>query len=408
MKRIFLLLLAALLSLSFLSCAAPKEGSDPAPTGAGSSETEAAGDTFIVRDRQCTFADMLTSPLIDTGDTLYITFGGSTKKIWFSDKTDKEWLPLCFKPDCFHRGPDCYAQLEGSNSLKIWPYGEHIYYVVQNPNASPALWRMKLDGSDHEKLLVFKCSEDTEIYDEYTWDFVFHNKYVYAWFRGSTPELREAKKDSDTLIFLVDLSLEKPVSELTSLRWETGLPVCGRGDTVYCFNTPNNNSITKVDIKTKSEEKLCELPFYPYSGLVLKDGRLYAADSFKTHRFISVDVETGDITPICSLERNVRFIMSDDYLVGSGKIMANLNDTDGIPGKEGTLILDYEGNLIQHIPYEKYGSNIVVYLSSGNLVFGYDGNDSTLDNNSILLQWYLDLSELGSEDMTWHKWAPEE
>ena len=398
-KRITAILLTVLLTMSFLSCAAPKEGSDPAPTGAGSSETEAAGDTFIVRDRQCTFADMITCPVFESGDTIYFSTGSANnKKIYFTDKEYKEWMPLCFKPECSHRGLDCNAHLEGDDQRTIWPYGDHIYYVVQGTNTSPQLWRMKLDGSDHERLLLFNYTKEVNIYDEYTWDFSFHNKYVYAWLSASNEELLKTERGFETMIFVVDLSRDKLEAELTGLQWEVGLPVCGCGDTVYCINSVNNNSITKVDLAHGKAEKLCELPDYPDAGLVLKGDRIYSAFYKQDKLFAYIDVNTGELTEICPLERNMRYSFTDDYLIGSG--------SDTSKG-EGTLIYDYEGNLIRHIPYETYNENVSANYCVGNYVFGYDFNDITY-NGMVPPQWYLDLSELGSDDMTWHKWAPEE
>ena len=411
MKRIFSLLLAALLLTSFLSCAAPKEGSDPAPTGAGSSETEAVEDTFIVQDRQCTFARIMLSPLIETDKAYYYTFGNSNGKIFFSDKEQKGWMPLCFRPDCTHRGSDCNASLEGSNCYIIWPYGEHIYYLVIEHTSSGMLrqlWRMKLDGSDHERVLVFNQSKEENTYDEYTWSFAFHNKYVFACFSGSNEALRNSGgRGFDTLIYIVDMSADKPEMELTDLKWEVGSPVCGCGDTVYCLNSVNNNSITKVDLASGKAETLCELPRYPDAGLVLKGDRLYTVFYPMDRKFAYIDVNTGELTEICPLEHNVKYVLTDDYVVGSGSWSPNGKDAP-VVNTDGTFIYDYEGNLVQHIPYERYEMNMLVYCSSGNYVFAYDGSDLTQSNTTQPPTWYLDLRELGSEDMTWHKWAPED
>ena len=408
MKRIISLLLAALLALSFLSCAAPKEGSDPAPTGAGASETEAVGNGFIVLDRQCTFSNMHSSPLLDIADTLYYSFGAKENKVYFSDKEHREWMPLCFKPDCFHRTSDCNAYIEGGQSLNIWAYGEHIYYMV-NGGSTPQLWRMKLDGSDHEYVLALNFfKEEENVYSEYTWSAVFHNKYLFVWFRGVKSELFAAENGADTLIYLVDLSLEKPSMELTSFTYETSLPVCGQGDTVYTFNTLENNSIYKLDLAKGTSEKLCEIPFYPESGFVLKGSRLYAADSIVDHQLVYIDLDTGTLTNLRSLDENVKFVFTDDYILGAGSVSIDPSGPQATPKGEGTLIYDYEGNLIQHIPYETYNVNIFAFLASGNYVLGYDADSQTLNNLTSPPQWYLDLSELGSEDMTWHKWAPED
>ena len=411
MKRIAALLLASLVLLSFISCVKQTGSDEPTPDGAGSSVTEATGnEEFIVLDRQCTFSGMAITQLIDTQDTLYYVLGSKSDTIHFSDKKNKEWLPLCIKPDCLHKTKECNAHLEGNCGLTIWVYGDHIYYIPDetDEHGMTALWRMRLDGSGHERILRFDDFDNSEDYTSSSWSFIFHNKYVYAWFRGSNSELIASGEGAHTLVFLVDLSLEKPEMKLTRFVYDTGIPVCGKGETVYCLNTTNNNSIIKADLSTETWDKLCELPLYPESGFVLIGDRLYYADGFFEKQFGYVDTNTGEIVPVLSFDETMRLRMTEEYLIGTGNININGYFSDDNPetGKD-TLIYDFDGNLVQRIPYESYNKNITPVYGTGEYMFGAEANVPTKQIDLVEPEWYLDLSEIGDPDMTWRRWAPD-
>ncbi|MBR3382592.1 MAG: hypothetical protein IKG85_06090 [Clostridia bacterium] len=401
MKRFAALLLASLVLLSFISCVKQTGSDEPAPDGAGSSTDEG----FITIDRQGTFSDMLISPLIEANGTYYYAIGRQNSKVFFCDKESRDWMPLCFRPDCFHKTLDCNAYLGGRISgSTIWAYGKYIYYVLSGSGMTPSLWRMKLDGSEHERVLAFDYEKENDIYNSFTWDFYFHNKYLYAWFWGSNEELAMTPRGFETLIFLVDLSRDKPQVEQTSFTYDTGMPFCGKDNIVYCWNTPNNNSIVKADLETGSWEKLCEFPFYPTTGFILKDDRLYAADSDK---LVYVDTNTGEIATACTLESGKHYKLTEEYIIGGRSGRKAPTETEIANGRADTLIYDFEGNLVRRIPYGSYGMDIGPTFSSGNIVFGTLRNNTAKEANIAVPEWYLDLSEVGDPDMTWRRWAPD-
>ena len=85
----------------------------------------------------------------DTGYYLYQMAGG---KIFYSDKEEIAWVPLCGRPECSHTSGDCNAWIGNiPNGISI--YKDYIYYWKEKDNGEigTEIWRLKLDGSGHEK-----------------------------------------------------------------------------------------------------------------------------------------------------------------------------------------------------------------------------------------------------------------
>ena len=105
--------------------------------------------------------------------------------IWFSDKAYKDWMPLCFKPECRHRDGKCNALCEGPTKHTFTFYGQHIYYLVTVSTEffdEVQLWRMKLDGSEHELMLTPELEHNVDYAgaDSVSWTVDF-------FLRGNTP-----------------------------------------------------------------------------------------------------------------------------------------------------------------------------------------------------------------------------
>ncbi|MBQ7063960.1 MAG: hypothetical protein IJM90_03620 [Firmicutes bacterium] len=79
---------------------------------------------------------------------------------------------LCNKPECTHDTDTCNANI-GYCLRGIHIYNGYIYWIRQNRGS--ALWRMKPDGSEHEK--VFDIEIDTSSISDYS--FAMHRGYFY-------------------------------------------------------------------------------------------------------------------------------------------------------------------------------------------------------------------------------------
>lgn len=191
MKPISVLTIACtVLILLNCACAHNGESSSEAPVIKESISSDAddqappeSEQAFYLRDLDSASSSFGMQNIFETEKAVYcvtdraLPDGSMTSFMYFSDKEAHEWLPLCGRPDCMHNSESCSAMLEGNVNMKIWLYGSHIYYMLSS--SQPVLWRMKLDGSGHEKLLAFKLPEDTE-FSQYMWNWYFHGKYAIA------------------------------------------------------------------------------------------------------------------------------------------------------------------------------------------------------------------------------------
>ena len=133
--------------------------------------------------------------------------GRTEHRMYFTDKKYSDWMQLCGRPECSHRTYDCNAYIgEDPGGSEIWLYGDHFYFFLSNEDEEPELWRMKLDGTEHEKLMA--CS--TEELNTFNW--FFHNKYVFLTFVSNVPETAEIKRE----LFCIDLSS----SELKPIKYD--------------------------------------------------------------------------------------------------------------------------------------------------------------------------------------------
>ena len=200
MKRtiVFMLALSVLLTAAACRPAGDSVKETPAPTEAvqtactaepTAAETETPNKNDIsVMDFDSAYCNSGIQQIIAANNSIYFTCEKYDEKlhttyaiVYFSDKEYKEWMPLCSRPDCMHNNKDCNAVLEDCASLKMWLYGDHIYYMLNEGESAamvPELWRMKLDGTDHERLKVPKLTLDGDAeYDGYSSGIRFHNAF---------------------------------------------------------------------------------------------------------------------------------------------------------------------------------------------------------------------------------------
>ena len=386
MKRIISLLLAALLALSFLSCAAPGGNSDP--TGEGSD------NEFYTFDFCGSSGFSGRQQIFETEDSVYYLCRNQdeVKKeikytVWVSDKTNKDWLPLCGRPNCLHDDKECNSLLEASQGGRIWLYGSHIYYSVDYLS----LWRMKLDGSEHEEVYTF----DRETMGRIGMVF-FHNKYLII--MGTGPEEDEVEFPI-MHAYVLDLSenmLEPREIELISEDGANyfGTTIAGEGR--YLYTALDDGRLIRFDLEACTHEMLCTLPFCPDDwSAALEGDELYIFDPWNSGLALKVNKLTGDIVSIKEAEPETEYWLTpaNGFVVGVDYY--------------GTNVYDYNCELVAKIPNAADGVMYSAEWILSGVVYGYEYVDGS-EAITTPPQWYLDLNEIGSPDMTWHKWAPED
>ena len=321
--------------------------------------------------------------------------------VYFSDKEHKDWMPLCSRPDCMHNNKDCSAVLEGCASLKMWPYGDHIYYMLnasENEARVPVLWRMKLDGSDHEKLFEMEFPEGIAPY-AVTWYWFFQHNYVLISLyvnEYDDPETYYRFK------YVIDLSAKELEQKPFDLRDEKGeisdmpIPVYGNGELLYCVDD-DGREVLLMDIAAQTLTKLCDLPFTGCYMCGYEDGLLYFFDD-DSGKIAAVDDATGELSIVFEDEPMTRRWKFES----GGYVFGAYPKSDE---RRGTEISDLTGKLIREIPYETYNRDIDIVRIMDGYVFGIDRRNG----RSIIEytpDWYLDLRDIGTDALQWRRWAP--
>ena len=96
--------------------------------------------------------------IIETADAFYLL--PLSSYIYYGDKATGEYAPLCAKPECLHDeeefNPSCNAFVGRLSLLSVNYYNGKLYYAKYT-NPDYTLYRMDLDGSNHEAVLQLSC-----------------------------------------------------------------------------------------------------------------------------------------------------------------------------------------------------------------------------------------------------------
>lgn len=480
MKRLSMFLLAALFALLLISgcggngdqtaenpqaSGSPGQSTEETAASPGAAETQAPSDgaSYLLEGGFEFCANGGRAHIMETEDSYYCVLRDPSDEqngsiIWFSDKQYKDWLPLCGRPDCRHRTPDCNAYLE-VGTMSIWLFGDHIYYAGGGDiGRLPQVWRMKLDGTEHE--LVFDNSPEILPQDitGATWssgDCYYHESYVFMPVNFSVTYDIEGEDDTgendgewERRLYYVDLNDPGEAHEIefkdeNGEKSDIAFAITGaEGDKVWCtvakvdFNddgsrTSHNSEVYTFDLAAKTCVKLCDLPlcidmnrgWYSEGKLwyvgnseeeqdtfILPEQGLPYFEYFEgQHRHIvCVDTATGEIETTATRPRDE----VSWYILFSGHVMYCENGYTEYGLDRGTYIYGLDGELEGFIPYEKYNEDLSIYYIVGDMVFAYQTTNDLTDNRlshypSIKPPtYYLDLKELGTDDFNWHKWEP--
>ena len=369
-----------------------------------------AEKTFYVFDQDA--VDLNFHKMFELDDSiLFVT----NERILFTDKEYKDWMPLCGKPNCSHKGGECNAFFEAENPV-VWVYGRYIYYTV-TPSGSlvPELWRMKLDGTDHELVAELRIDELVDRFfmgGEAGVSTVFHNRYVfvYAFFApGGTNEDNR---------YYYYFELDHPENGLQKYELlldgekRVGFPmpiIYSRGDELYCSEYWGSKAIFKVDLKNMTAQTFCTLPVEEecMRRACYIDDKLYIVSSSEECKIVSIDLETGETETVNSDDTKLSLWEKPygGYIIGApGRYFGDENYP------QGTVIYDMNGELIQSIPYEVTGVNLYPCYFADNYVFAKESGSSKKLVEYLLYHapnWYLDIRDIGTDNLMWRRWEPE-
>ena len=344
--------------------------------------------------------------IFETDDSVYYLASSSpsSAKIYVSDKENKEWLPLCRKPNCLHKWTDCDAILEGDVFEKIWLYDSYIYYIsmADDYEGTLSLWRMRLDGSAHEMLMEIPAPED-ENYTEGGWSWMFHNRYAIVTFRGgylgTGGELISVGK-----YFIIDLGSDGFEVKPLDLRAEDGTPahlgkaVAGKKNILYSFIEDNETcTLYRTDLETGVRSSIGVLPFAPWLyACTLEGNRLIMCDGWDSGAIYEFSLETGETKVLAQAAPRTQLW----HRYYKGRVYGAHYGLEGSPFATGVFELD--GSPIQILDGSTYEKHMMFSFMVGDLAFGYVSGDDYVRKPP---EYYLDLTKVGIDEFRWMKWG---
>ena len=372
--------------------------------------------------RNTTFAQQI----FETDDSVYclesISAHSSEELIYFSDKGYKDWITLCSKPNCAHNSENCNAMPEGYAANRMWIYGRHVYYAVSYTASDGferdiELWRMKLDGSDHENLFVYSIYDSDKFKEackisiptlSYGW--YFHNKYFvinldYMFIAEGGTTFHTTMHEE--LAYDLD-DLDKEPVDLSFINndgtYDTGgYVLAGQGEYLYRV-TDDKQTLIRQSLETGERKVICELPIsVMLRGGMLDGDTLYVLNDWSylnLHRQIyAVNLNTGEYSVIFDGENEPMFLIGGGYVFG-------LIREDDVELERGFYIYGLNGELISFIPYEETGVDIHAYYISENYVLGYE-SERYMQGSSYWRppEYYINMSDIENGTPHWIKWG---
>ena len=187
-------------------------------------------------------------------------------------------------------------------------------------------------------------------------------------------------------------------------------PYYGEGDILYCTLYNGSNTVVKLDLSDFTATTLCTMPFENElpKRCTAKDGKLCFITSHEETKIVSVDMMTGDTEIVNEDPTNAAHweFPYEGYIIGAPGFTFNAEAPEGI------TVYDLSGNLLQTVPYEKSGYNIFPNYALGNYIFGTEAAMDYSDKarleflNDHAPNWYLDIRDIGTDDLMWRKWEP--
>ena len=404
---------------SSFSVAKPENTSEPQATASAPSvsdtavpeETPAAAESCYCRDfRYSRMYSAWDNSVTETDDTIYLLYDNT---VYFSDKEYKDWLPLCSKPECTHKGSDCSAHIE-SNYITV--YGNYIYYIQSKAKAgseaaSAMLCRMRLDGSAHENVCLLPEPEFDFTPYRCKWTLIFTNKYLLVTYDASKDE-QWAVSDAASYVFDLE-TLQATPSDYFNV------PLKGEGSKLYSFGAAGEASdyyLTVFDCETGKLERIGDMEgafnsSWMYGSFDVFDGRfMYYVQDADTEiaSLYSMDLSTGENTFIC--KENIHYLKwsAFDYTnhLLFGSYFQLWPDYKEITRPDwGFYVFDPKLDMIDCFPYSDLAESDIPtpIIQTDGFIFGFTGNASNINKPPV---WYIDKNDIGTGNMQWRKWEP--
>lgn len=365
----------------------------PSPTDNGPSSTACATEAPAADERLYTADDYCmdyrsfvgnegyASPIVETDDSIYILSKGF---VYFTDKEYREFMPLCTKPNCSHASEDCEAYL---GALSIQYRGGYIYFVADCAwdmddedfhLHTPSLCRMRLDGTQHEKLFKIPVprSEDPDFAPVNDWWKCFATgKYFVFTVNLAAIDDATGEIKSETYMFSVDMD-SFAVTELVEDQPDRSkaascfLMLEGKGDKIYGqFNYSaydGTNKIAELDLVTGETRMLCTFkPTLRYNERVSSIGTssLYFTDfdfGKDEETLYKLNIESGELTKVfVDSAKGSNWLTFDSYSGYYYRMGAGFR----MPAERGLYVCGNDFNVVGFAAFDEMPEEYLRYYS---------------------------------------------
>ena len=321
---------------------------------------------------------------------------GDNYYIKYADKSDMEnWVYLCNKPNCKHDGFDCNAYIESGFPV-IWIYEDKIYF-----NGMNQLYRMNMDGSDHEKVRDLPGIEmESQGGGVGTAYYNINGKFIYATLpalSGSNEEVPERtvtaydislKDEKEDKVFFEKALYTAHNNLITYLSYASGH---SKGKDIFHRFEEKDSDFVEVYYEYNSEDNsLVELNS---DDLYLK--KSYFEDNigyYYDNGFIKKNMDTGETSKVTEAAiNNGDGLITDKYFLEFNK--------PGLRDEEKKLVIyDREGKLLNELDFDRdseiFRMGFEMYWTSDRLFFSVIYEDLSED---IFYIFYEDIGDSDAE-----------
>lgn len=242
---------------------------------------------------------------IETSTGSYYSDG---EYVYYSDNGTTNYIKLCGKPNCSHNDKDCYSYIEAEG---IGCYNDHIYWVssIDYVNSGISLYRMKLDGTNHEKVYTITTENGA------SYSYVMHNGWLF--YKLSVPDFSSSDKmdDHSETVSLYKRSLEPGSKEELIINGELGIISTFHPASNYLFfNTFNDCSLNYYCYDIVTGEYDLMIKDYDYQNVYFGSEKGYLYRSGEGVYELSYEDYSISLVFTTNLEGNYKWLFCDNYI----------------------------------------------------------------------------------------------
>lgn len=396
MKRFFVLFVVVILCFFY---------------GCRNIDNEFLNDTYLyLTDSQLVYSGAPTvEKNIAKGEDGYYSYIG--KFIYYTNNSDMDTIPLCFKPNCLHNTESCNAYV--GTVYNIAYSDKYVYYIcdagIDREFLGLELYRMKYDGTEKERLLYFDKGASSWIIHR---GFFYYNHIEYSDLDFLD---KMSSVEADVYIYRVKLSDFSKEPEVVYYAKDVYMDahigsMCAFGSNVYFLVTgcDRENESVRIEKYVKLNTQTFEV-----EDMRLSDGRMLVYPTLLNNKLVfqSEKNDNGDFEYyrtdfngcmpelIITVSEDERVFCDGKYLYVDNKmkVINRVLDNDYSDLIRRFEIYDSDLNLLDEVYINSNVAYTWYFLPIDENVFLFAGKK---DDGEIIVYFY-DKKQIGAINGEW-------